>query len=62
MLELSKENKFIDEIRDRMSYMNIIKNEMIIAAVMDDPESLGTATYLEKVAANALIKAKIGDI
>ena len=60
MLKPSGENKFIEE--DRMSYINSIKNEMIIAAVMDDPESLGTATYLERVAANALIKAKIGDI
>ena len=45
-----------------MSYIHSLKNEMIIAAVMDDPESEGTAKYLERVAKTALIEAKIGDI
>ena len=29
-----------------MAFINSIKNEMLIAAVMNDPESEGTARYL----------------
>jgi len=41
---------------------NKMWNNMGIAAVLDDPESEGTAKYLKKIAAISGIKATIGDI